>query len=790
MTGIGTKIVSFLKRHRMTCGVFLIAAILYWLWLPSKLFNTPCSTILLDKQNQLLAAKIASDGQWRFPQCDSVPVKFKHCITLFEDEYFPYHPGINPVSIFKSIKRNISAGKIKSGGSTITMQVARMMRQNQKRNYYQKIVELLLAVRIELSYSKNSILNLYASNAPFGSNVIGLSAASWRYFGRSPEKLSWAETAVLAVLPNAPSLIYPGKNQQILRSKRDRLLKKLFEKKIIDKSTYDLSLQEELPQKPFPLPQTAPHLLDRCIAEHGASRFFYSTIDQNLQLQCTELLNKHVQQLSANQIHNACVLVADIQTGHVLAYVGNSSAPGNLHENYVDVINAPRSTGSILKPFLYAFMLNENKILPAGLLEDVPTQIGSYGPKNFSLSYDGLVPADQAIARSLNVPAVKMLMDYGTAKFHFRLKQLGFNTFTKPTTHYGLSLILGGGEATLWDIASAYSSMGRSLINYSDRKNKYTSGNYRPLSFLKSESEKKLSRQSADLLNASSIWYTFQAMTELLRPQDYVGWMQFLSRQKIAWKTGTSFGFRDAWAVGLNGKYLVAVWAGNADGEGRPELTGTAAAAPLMFSVFNLLSQKVWFTKPQSDMEAVKVCRQSGYKASEICPDVVTKYYQKGANKTLPCHFHKLIHLDESGTYRVNSDCYPVDKMKHVAWFVPSPSQEFFFREKSLFYRALPPYLENCSGESTIKQLEIIYPREDFKIYVPVDQSGEKSQCILKATHKNAGTTLFWHLDGNYIGSTRKFHQLSLLPKIGKHTLTVTDLEGETTSCKFEVIGK
>ena len=192
------------------------------MWLPNKLFTNSCSTILLDQNNELLAAKIAADGQWRFPQSDSIPVKFKKCITVFEDEYFYYHPGINPFSIFKSIKRNFGAGKIKSGGSTITMQIARMMRNHQKRNYFQKITEILLAIRIELSYKKSSILNIYCSNAPFGSNVVGLSAASWRYYGRSPEKLSWSESALLAVLPNSPSLIYPGKNHDALIKKRDR----------------------------------------------------------------------------------------------------------------------------------------------------------------------------------------------------------------------------------------------------------------------------------------------------------------------------------------------------------------------------------------------------------------------------------------------------------------------------------------------------------------------------------------------------------------------------------------
>ncbi len=787
--GLFSKLAN-LKKHKYKLVFLVFVSILYWLWLPARLFHSPCSSVLLDENNQLLNARIAPDGQWRFPQSDSIPKKFERCILTFEDEYFYYHPGFNPVSIFKSIKRNLSAGKIKSGGSTITMQVARMMRGTGKRNYYQKLVELLLAFRIELSYKKTSILNTYCSHAPFGSNIVGLSAASWRYFGRGPEKLSWAESALLAVLPNSPALIYPGRNQHKLLQKRNRLLKKLMDKKEIDVSTYQLSIQEPLPQKPYPIPQIAPHLLDRCQLEQHNTQLFYTTLNKSLQLQVTELLNKHIQGLTGNQIHNACALVAETASGRVLAYVGNSGSAGNEHENYVDIIDAPRSTGSILKPFLYASMLSENKLLPASLLEDIPTQIGAYSPKNFNLTYDGLVPANQALARSLNIPAVKMLQEYGAAKFHQRLKQLGFKNFTRSTAHYGLSLILGGGEATLWDVASAYASMGRALLHYSNSRNKYATGSYRALNYLKTAISPGPSLQTSDLLGASAIYYTFSAMTELLRPQDYVGWMQFLSKNRVAWKTGTSFGFRDAWAVGLNSKYTVAVWVGNADGEGRPDLTGTKAAAPLLFSIFNILPRGAWFPQPINDVEKITVCRQSGFKASDICDKTIVKYFPKGSSKTRPCPFHKLIHLDASRQYRVGGDCYPVDNMQHVAWFVATPTQEYFFKQHSLFYKPLPPRLPSCPAEATGQQLDIIYPREGFKIYVPVDESGNRSRCIFKATHKNANATLFWHLDENYVGSTQKFHQLSLLPGKGSHVLQITDDAGESVKCRFETIDK
>jgi penicillin-binding protein 1C len=333
--------------------------------------------------------------------------------------------------------------------------------------------------------------------------------------------------------------------------------------------------------------------------------------------------------------------------------------------------------------------------------------------------------------------------------------------------------------------------MGRALIHYSNIRNNYTGNNYHPLNFLKRDLvEKKASIQKTDLISAGAIYYTFNAMTELLRPQDYVGWMQFLSKNRIAWKTGTSFGFRDAWAVGLNPKYTVAVWVGNADGEGRPELTGTAAAAPLLFSIFNLLPKKAWFAKPTSDLVAINVCKESGFKASEICNNTGTKYYPAGGEKTKQCLFHKLIHVDETGQYRVNSNCYSVNKMKHLPWFVASPSQEYFFKQHSLFYKSLPDYLPGCVSDLTYKQLDIIYPREGFKIYVPIDQTETRSRCIFKAAHKNNTAILFWYLDGSYIGNTQKFHQLSILPTKGHHTLQLTDNFGESVQCSFDLIEK
>ena len=285
------RIIGYIKRNKIKSITVLILLIAYYFCLPKQLFKDATATVITSSSDELIGALVADDGQWRFPKTDSIPEKFKTCILQFEDDYFYKHPGFNPISIFKALKQNISSGKVKRGGSTITQQVIRLSRKGQKRTYSEKLKELVLATRLEFRHSKEDILNLYVSHAPFGGNVVGLDAASWRYFNRNASDLSWAESATLAVLPNAPSLIYPGKNQERLLKKRNRLLKKLFENGTIDKLTYQLSISEGLPQKPYPLPQIAPHLLQK-IAKNQKGKRIKTTLDIALQEQANTIVKQ------------------------------------------------------------------------------------------------------------------------------------------------------------------------------------------------------------------------------------------------------------------------------------------------------------------------------------------------------------------------------------------------------------------------------------------------------------------------------------------------------------------
>ena len=733
--------------------------------------------ILLDTQGRLLAAKIAEDGQWRFPETDSIPDKFIKAITYFEDEYFYYHPGFNPVSLLRALKQNISAGKIISGASTISMQTIRLSRRGQKRNITEKIIEIFQAIRMEISYSKNEILNLYASHAPFGGNVVGLEAAAWRYFGRKPNQLSWGEMTVLAVLPNAPSLIYPGKNQVKLKLKRDRLLDKLNQKGVIDKETCDLAKSEPLPGAPFAIPQFAPHLLNRAIKKGNKGKRIITTIDYSLQKKVNKIVDNYHSILSENEIHNIAVLVLDIEKGAVISYVGNSNCRHGNSGKDVDIIQSRRSTGSILKPFLYAFMQQDGAILPHTLISDIPTQIAGYAPKNYNESFDGVVPASEALARSLNIPAVRMLREYSIEKFYTNLKKLHLHTIDQPASHYGLSIILGGAEATLWDLSNAYMGMAQTL-NDTDI--------FAFAEFFKGQPDTKRKVENPPF-EPGAIWNTFEALSTLNRPSQETGWKEFQSSQKIAWKTGTSFGHRDAWSIGITPKYVVGVWVGNADGEGRPGLTGTRVAAPILFKVFKYLPFANWFQKPDWDLTTVTVCKQSGYLASPICTETKDISISKNGLKTSTCPYHQTIKLDHEKEFRVNSNCYPVSEMQLESWFVLPPIQEWYFKRKNPFYKMLPPFKKGCNQE-VFKNMDVIYPKDLTKILIPVELSGNKGKAVFEIAHRNSNTTIFWHLDHAYIGETKNIHRMEIDPKPGKHKMTLVDDQGETLNFNFEIM--
>mgnify|MGYP002622225511 CR=1 FL=1 len=708
-------------------GILITFGVLLALWLcclPRDLFkDTSYATVVTDRNGELLGARIADDQQWRFPPCDSVPERYATALVQFEDRRFKWHPGVDPIALGRALVSNLRSGHVISGGSTITMQVIRLSR-NKPRTLGQKLVEAILATRLELRCSKRQILALYASHAPYGGNVVGVEAAAWRYFGRPADQLSWAECATLAILPNAPASLHPGKGRDALLEKRNRLLQRLHDHGDIDAATLEGALSEPLPNAPYPLPRLARHLVES--EPRGVQT--RTGIDIHLQRQVEAATTRWSDEWALQGVADLAAVILDVRTGEILAYVGNASPERAREGSEVDIARSPRSTGSILKPFLYCAALQDGVILPRTLLPDTPVNLNGFSPQNFDRQYHGAVPAAEALARSLNIPAVHLLRAYGPPRFLEVLREAGLSTLDRSAAHYGLSLILGGGEGRLTDITRAYAGMARSYLGLP---------------------------ADSPFRDRIALWYTFEALKEVNRP-DEIDWRLIPSVRKAAWKTGTSYGSRDAWAVGVTPDYAVGVWCGNADGHGVASMTGTRMAGPVLFDLLNLLPPAAdWFEEPLQGGVFLDVCTASGMLRSLNCPQYESIPLPERATESKTCPYH------DDGDFRL------------------PPGMEWYYKAYHPEYEVRP--------EKNAPQLEFLYPEPGTVLTLPRQLDGSERGAVFQAVHRNPDATLYWHLDEQYLGETHLLHQMKLNPSPGKHTVTVVDGDGNAVSVYFSV---
>lgn len=770
--------------------IFIISGILIgciaWLWSgTASIFEEPYSTVVYARDGRLLGAHIATDEQWRFPLIDSVPKNFSNAVTTFEDKRFYQHLGIDFLAIARAAIGNIKACEITSGASTITMQTIRLSRKGKVRSLWQKIIEATLAVRLELKVDKKQILRLYASHAPFGGNVVGLETASWRYFQKHPSQLSVAESALLAVLPNAPSLIHLSKNRSRLLNKRNRLLEDMLAENLLDSLSYELALLEKIPNKPYPLPRLAPHLTHHLESQSHKITGHHSTINLDIQKRVNEIADFHHRGFAQSGIHNMGIIILDTYTGEVLAYLGN--APNTKEESAVDMIHAQRSSGSILKPFLYAHMINEGLLAPEQFVKDIPTEIAGFKPRNYNRKYSGAISAKAALAQSLNVPAVNMLHEYNVNRFLTRLSEMGITTLDKSADHYGLSLILGGGEVNLWELAGAYASMGRVLSRFTDDMSRYNHIDFKEPTLTKTEVNAS-DKYQPNLLSAGAIYHTFQAMEEVNRPDQEGKWQSFSSRTKVAWKTGTSYGHRDAWAIGVTKKYTTAVWVGNADGEGINDLVGVKKAAPVLFDIFNSLPKDQYFSTPTDALIPTVICRQTGHLATHHCSDIDTLMLTESVTLTSSCPYHETIYTNNNGL-RAYADC-SIESLQNESWLVLPSIMEYYYKNHNSSYQTLPAFSFDCRQNKDKEPIAFIYPDEGSDVYLPLDLDGNKEKLIVKATHKDRHEKLYWHIDKTYLGETEELHTMSLYASAGKHTLTIVDQHGNELKRQFNILGE
>lgn len=726
---------------RWTMAVAAVSLLLLWLFcLPRNLFdNVAYSTVVTASDGSLLGARVADDGQWRFPPCDSVPDKFAKALIEYEDRSFYSHFGVSMRGIGRAVKQNISNGRVVSGGSTISMQTIRLHRRG-PRNIFEKVVEIFLATRLELRYSKNEILRMYASHAPFGGNVVGIDAALWRYLGNDGNDMSWAEAATLAVLQNAPATIHLSKNRDKLLAKRNRLLKRLYEKGDICEDEYELAIDEPLIGKPFPMPSVAPHLVEFYHrTQHGMRT--KTDIRYSLQQRVEDVAASWRSELALSGIMDLAVVVANVKSDAIIAYCGNADMTADRNGKWVDIVRSPRSSGSILKPLLYCAAMQEGVILENTILPDVPTDFGGFAPKNFDGAFAGVVPANEALALSLNVPNVYLLKKFGVARFASILQKCGVSTLIRPAHKYGLSLVLGGAEITLLDIVKCYAKIARFNSEF-------------PLN------------------DSIAIYSMLDAMRQVNRP-DQLDYSRVSDIQNIAWKTGTSYGSRDGWAIGVTPGYVVGVWVGNADGSGVADLTGARTAGPVMFDIFNLLPPSGWFMQPEGD--ETYVCINSGHLAGKYCKEKELRKVPKNALKSQPCPYCREIPVSVDGLRRV-ADCSEPMEMK--SYFILPSLQKYFFKQQH------PDYIEPPMNANIADKIKYIYPANGAVVSIPESQD---NVMICKATHADPTATLFWHLDNTFIEATADIHQIQIKPCSGVHRLTVIDNTGSEAKIEFVV---
>lgn len=745
--------------------------------LPKNFNGEAYSTVIGDTDGEILRVFLNDNEQWCLPfENDSeIPNKLITSAMYYEDKYYYYHLGINPVSLFRALFQNLYSGKIISGASTISMQVVRIL-QPKSRTYLNKLFEIFQAVKLELVFSKADILKLYFNHAPYGGNIIGYQAAALRYYNKFPDQLTWGEASTLAVLPNAPGLISPTHNLKQLESKRNRLLQQLYIAGKIDKETYQLSVKEPIPNSSISFNFTAPHLT-QWLKDKSPSKNVKTTIKKAIQDDVSDIVKRNINYYKQIGIKNAAALAVETQSGKVRAYVGSQDFFDNENQGQVDGVLAPRSSGSLLKPFLYALCIDDGIILPQTLIKDIPSFYGSFSPHNANEKFSGLIQSKEALIRSLNVPAVRLLYSYDVRPFYSFLKTAGMQTLFRTPSDYGLPLILGGAETSLWDMATFYRGLAKG-------------GVFSSLKVLENTDKSSSFSTENQLISNGASYLTLNMLKKLKRPGAEFYWHQYEDQWPIAWKTGTSYGQKDGWAIGVNPQWTIAVWVGNFDGEGNANLSGARCAGPILFEIFNYLPKNPymnWFKKPENGLKQITLCLNTGFVAGEYCEKKVLVDAPLHMKPMKICPYHQQIYLSSDEKYRVCSLCWHNGLYKKSNFLVYPPDVTQFLREKGQIITRIPRHKTDCPARIDNNPLDIIYPQNWARLWLPRDFDGNLQKITIRIAHRDKDRKIFWYLDNQYIGYSLDKHSKSVQLQKGWHSIEVVDEMGNRVKRSFFV---
>jgi penicillin-binding protein 1C len=532
------------------------------------------STTVLDRHDHLLRAFTTPEGRWRLPlEPEEVDQRYLAMLLAFEDKRFYSHPGVDVRSLARAAWQLAENGHIVSGGSTLTMQVARLVEGHYERSGPAKLRQILGALQLERHLSKRQILALYLRLAPFGGNIEGVRAASLAYFGKEPRRLSIGEAALLVALPQSPEQRRPDRSPRAARAARDRVLERVAGAGVISSAEAQRAHLEPMPQGRRAFPKLAPHLAEAEVMAQPAKTVHRLTIDRGVQRALETLAEEQTKLLG--QKLSAAILAVDHRTGEVIAHVGSPGYLDDARFGAIDMATAVRSPGSTLKPFIYGLAFEAGIAHPETLIEDRAVRFGSYAPKNFDEDYHGTVTIREALAQSLNIPAVKVLAAIGPGKLAGRFRRIGVEAAFPEGTAPTLAMGLGGVGLTLHDLATLYASLAErgEAVTLRHRMDEPKPDAARLLLHGKHVPPAK------QILSPVAAWYVTDILKDAPPPLNAKG-------GRLAYKTGTSYGYRDAWAVGYDGRYTIAVWVGRPDGASTPGLVGRVAAAPILFDAF------------------------------------------------------------------------------------------------------------------------------------------------------------------------------------------------------------
>jgi len=725
------------------------------------------SQVILASDGSILHAYLTPDQKWRMKtDISDISPLLQKTIIYKEDKYFYFHFGINPFAIARAAYKNIVRGERTSGASTITMQVVRLL-QPKQRSYPNKILEMFRALQLELHYSKQEILQMYLSLAPYGSNIEGVKAAALLYFGQTPQALSLAQVVTLSIIPNNPRVLRPGVNNPAILKERNHWLNFFDRKKLFEKPLITAALSEPVEMERHEAPAGVPHFSRQMALRFPGNLTVATYIDRRIQEILENILFSEVSHTANMNITNASAVIIDNKSGNIIAYAGSADFSDSGNQGQVDGVVALRSPGSTLKPYLYALAIDKGIITPKMKLNDVPSNFNGYRPENYDQTFRGPVSMEQALEQSLNLPAVKLAEQIGIDYFKESLAKAGFSWIAGHRRQLGLSVVLGGCGVKLIELASLYTAFSNQ-------------GLYRPLRWTSCQPQQK----SVRLFSPASAYMITEILTQLRRPDLPTQFDNSVHMPHIAWKTGTSYGRHDAWSIGYNPQYTIGVWMGNFSGQGVAELNGSDFAAPLLFKLFNAVGgSQSWFTQPKG-LDFRLVCAESGLPPDTFCKDHVVDYFIPGVSSNQKCNHMKEVFTDPGNSISYCTTCLPANG--YIRSLYPDFSAEVlaYFDEQHIPYRKIPLHNPRCSriydnNEPSVTSLT------DGMEYVLVKTA--KQKLMLGCAVENGVKKVFWYIDNRFYKAAGPSEKLFFSPPAGTVKISCSDDKGRNSDIRIIV---